>query len=63
MLCDIPKHQDAIETEGLTYLDLSFDKFKLLSSINLELPRMEIKIRKNYPFLAYDYIANGALPP
>ena len=63
MSCDIPKHQDAIETERLTYLDLSFDKFKLLSSINLELPRMEIKIRKNYLFLAYDYIANGALPP
>ena len=63
MSCDIPKHKDAIDTERLTYLGLSFDKFKLLSSINLGLPRMEIKIRKNYLLLAYDYNANGALPP
>ena len=31
--------------------------------MNLELPRMEIKIRKNYLRLPYDSIANGALPP
>ena len=62
MSCGIHEHYDAIETEGLTYFDLSFDKLKLLSS-NLELPRMETKIRKNYLCLPYDSIANGALPP
>ena len=63
MSCDIPEHWDPIVTERLTYLDLSFDKLKLLPS-NLEwLPRMEIKIRKNYLRLPYDSFANGALPP
>ena len=62
MSCDIAKRWDAIDLERLTYLDLSFDKLNLLPS-NFELPRMEIKIRKKYLLLAYDYIANGALPP
>ena len=57
MSCGIHEHYDAIETEGLTYFDLSFDKLKL------ELPRMETKIRKNYLCLPYDSIGNGALPP
>ena len=38
MSCDIPEYKDAIDTERLTYLDLSFDKLKRLPS-NLELPR------------------------
>ena len=59
--CDIPEHEVAIETERLSYLDLSFDKLKLLPS-NLELPRMDIKIRKNYLRLPCDSIANEALP-
>ena len=62
MLCDVPEHQDDIDTEKLTYLDLSFDKLKRLPS-NLELPRMETEIRKNYRRLPYDSIANGAMPP
>ena len=62
MSYDIPEYKDAIDTERLTYLDLSFDKLKFLP-LNLELPRMEIKIRKNYMRLPYDSIANGALPP
>ena len=66
MSCDIPKkHQDAIDTERLAYLDLSFDKLNLLPSNfePTERPRMQIQIRKNYLLLAYDYIASGALPP
>ena len=51
-----------MKTERLTYLDLRFDKLKLLPS-NLELPRVEIKIRKNYLRLPFDSIANGTLPP
>ena len=42
-----------IETERLTYLDHSFDKLILLPS-NLELPRMEIKIQKNYLHFPYN---------
>ena len=32
MSCDVHEHYDAIDTERLTYLDLSFDKLKLLPS-------------------------------
>ena len=59
MSCDIPEHQDAIETEGLTYLDLSFDKLKLLPSNRAS----QNRIRKNYLCLPYDSVANGAPPP
>ena len=54
MSCDIPEHYDPIDTARLTYLDLSFDKLKLLHS-NLD--------EKNYLRLPHDSIANGALPP
>ena len=37
--------------------------FDLTDTLNLELPKMEIKIRKNYLRLPYFSIANGALPP
>ena len=61
IICDIPEHYDPIETGRLTYLDLTFDKLNLLPS-NLELPKMEIKIRKNYLRLPNDSIASGAMP-
>ena len=32
MSCDIAEHYDPIDTERLAYLDLSFDKLKLLPS-------------------------------
>ena len=58
MLCDVPGNYYPLETdERLTYLDLSFDKLKLLSA-NLALPSMEIKIRKNYLCLPDHSFAN-----